>query len=388
MGKKLRGLLEEIIRVRRYLHSIPEIGFNEFKTSKFIQEELDKLGFEVEKVAKTGVIGFRKGSSNKGAVAFRADMDALSVLEKNDIPFVSKEEGKMHACGHDGHMSILLGLAMCLSDYQELQRDIVLIFQPAEEGPGGAEIIIEEGIFEKYNIECIFGLHILPDVEEGKIGIKPGPLMAATGEFDIVLKTQGGHGAMPHTAIDGIFIASQLISSLQSIVSRNVEPIEGAVVSIGTIEGGEAKNIIASEVKMGGTIRAFNSEVYDLIKRRIIEICKGIEIIYNIEIETKIKDMYPAVVNNEKLYELFLDTLEKDEVVNIKPMMISEDFSYYQRKVPGIFFMLGCRNEELGYIYPLHNNCFNFNEEILITGVEKYLNICARLDVINKEENI
>lgn len=381
MEKILKNIYEEMIKDRRYLHSIPETGFNEIKTSEFIKGKLQELGFEVETVAKTGVIGYKKGSSQEGAIAFRADMDGLSVKEETGLPFSSEHQGKMHACGHDGHMAIALGLARLISKVEKLNQDVVLIFQPAEEGPGGAELIIKEGIFEKYNIQKIFGLHILTDVEEGKVGVKPGPIMAQTGEFDITLKAKGGHGAMPHTAIDGIYIASQLINSFQSIVSRNIEPVEGAVLTVGKIHGGEARNVIAEKVRVEGTIRAFSQEVYDQIKSRIVEISKGLEKMYGITIDIEFIDMYPAVINDMGLFEVLKDVLEEDELVLIKPMMPSEDFSYYQQVVPGIFFMLGARNEELGHCQPLHNCKFSFNEEILLNGLEIYNKVCKKLNV-------
>lgn len=382
MEKILETITKEIIKVREYLHSIPETGFNEVKTSQFIKDELKKIGFEVNSIAKTGVIGYRKGKTTKKAIAFRADMDALEVLEETGLSYASKEKGKMHACGHDGHMSILLGFAMYLSKFKEIERDVVLIFQPAEEGPGGAKVILNEGLLEKYNIDCIFGLHILPDLEEGKIGVKSGSLMAATGEFDIIIKSKGGHGAMPHTAIDGIYVASQLINGYQSIVSRNIEPIEGAVVTIGKIEGGKARNIIADEIKMEGTIRAFDSEVYNIIKKRMKDINEGLEKMYSVDIDMRIRDMYPAVVNDEELYNILKEVLEEKEIIEMKPMMISEDFSFYQKEIPGLFFMLGSRNEKLGYTYPLHNAHFNFNEEILTKGVKVYIKISKKLGIL------
>ncbi len=382
MNGILERIYDNIIEIRRYLHSIPELGFNELKTSKYIKEQLKSFGFDIHSVAKTGVIGFRKGDSDKGAIAFRADMDGLKIIERTNLTFASKEKGMMHACGHDGHMTILLGLAMYLSQIQNLNRDIVLIFQPAEEGPGGAKPIIDAGVFEKYNIEKVFGLHILPDIEEGKIGCKPGALMAQTGEFDIIINAKSGHGAMPHTAIDGIYVASQLISNYQSIISRNIEPIEGAVLSIGKIEGGKARNIIADNVRLEGTIRAFASNVYQNIKSRMHEINKGLERMFNVEINMEIRDMYPAVINDNELFKVFYELLDKDEMVNIKPMMIAEDFSYYQQVVPGLFFMLGSRNESLGYVHPLHSRYFNFNEGILMHGIELYIKICKKFNVI------
>jgi hippurate hydrolase/N-acetyldiaminopimelate deacetylase len=376
----LKQIGEEMKRIRRKLHQIPEIGLKEYETSNFIRKILIEYGFRIESVAGTGIIAYKKGQSDKKAIAFRADMDGLKVKEETGVEYSSRNENMMHACGHDGHMAILLGFAKYLSNMDSLKRDVVLIFQPAEEGPGGAEIIVNEGIFEKYNIEFIFGLHILPDLEEGQIGCRPGPMMAQTGEFDIIIRGKSGHGAMPHTAVDTIYVASQLITSYQSIISRNIEPIEGAVLTIGKIEGGNAKNIIADKVKIEGTIRAFNISVYNLIKDRMVEISKGLEKMYNVNIEVDFNDMYPPVINDKRLYKLFAEILS-NSLVEIKPMMIAEDFSYYQSKVPGLFFMLGSRNEELGYINPLHSSRFNFNEEILVKGLEVYIKLCRELRV-------
>ncbi|WP_427339734.1 M20 metallopeptidase family protein [Caloranaerobacter sp. DY30410] len=381
MSNKLSTIGEEMKTIRRDLHKIPEVGLNEHKTSKYIIEKLKKYGYTIERVAGTGVVAYKKGRTLKKAIAFRADMDGLRVNEQTGVSYSSKENGMMHACGHDGHMAILLGLASYLSDF-ELDRDIVLLFQPAEEGPGGAEIIVKEGILKKYNVEYIFGLHILPDLEQGKIGITPGPMMAQTGEFDIKITSKGGHGAMPHTAIDSIYIASQLINSYQSIISRNIEPIEGCVLTIGKIEGGRARNIIADNVRLEGTIRAFSTEVYNKIKQRMVEINFGLEKMFDVNINMEIKDMYPPVVNDYKLFEIFKDMF-KDTIEIIKPMMISEDFSYYQREIPGLFFMLGSRNEKKGYIHPLHSCYFNFDEEILKIGLDTYLKICKYFGVIS-----
>lgn len=381
MSNKLNAIGEEMKVIRRELHKIPEIGFSEYKTSNYIIEKLEKYGFDIERTAKTGIVAYKKGRNLKKAIAFRADMDGLRVNEQTGVSFTSTENGMMHACGHDGHMSILLGLARYLSDL-ELERDVVLLFQPAEEGPGGAEVIVKEGILEKYNVEYIFGLHILPDIEQGKIGITPGPMMAQTGEFDIKITSKGGHGAMPHTAIDSIYVASQLINSYQSIISRNIEPIEGCVLTIGKIEGGKARNIIADDVRLEGTIRAFNIEVYSKIKERMVEINSGLEKMFNVNIHMEIRDMYPPVVNDYKLFEIF-KAMFKDTIKIIKPMMISEDFSYYQREIPGLFFMLGSKNEEKGFIYPLHSCYFNFDEEILKIGLNIYLKICKYFGIIS-----
>lgn len=377
----LQQIGDEMIKIRRKLHQIPEIGFEEYETSNFIKKVLLDYGFEVESIAKTGVIAYKKGDLNNKAIAFRADMDGLKVKEETGVEFCSKNKDMMHACGHDGHMAILLGLAKYLSNHKNLKRDVVLIFQPAEEGPGGAKVIIEEEVLNKYNVEAIFGLHIFPELEEGKIGVRPGPIMAQTGEFDIIIKGKSGHGAMPHTSIDSIYIASQLIMNYQSIISRNIDPIEGSVVTIGKINGGEARNIIANEVRLEGTIRAFKQEVYDTIKGRMKAINEGIEEMFNAEIEMHVKDMYPPVINDENLFDIFRGLLDNDELKIIQPLMLSEDFSYYQREIPGIFFMLGSKNEKLGYVHPLHSCYFNFNEEIFIHGLKTYIKICKKFEI-------
>lgn len=375
------NLKEEVKRLRRELHKIPETGFKEDKTSKFIKEYLIDLGYSIEEVAKTGVIAVKKGRSGR-SIAFRSDMDALMVEEKTGIEFISTHQGKMHACGHDGHMAILLGFANYLSKIDNLEDNIVLIFQPAEEGPGGAKVIVKEGILEKYNIEAIFGLHIFPSVEQGKIGICSGPFMAQSGEFDIKINAKSSHGAMPQLGIDGIYIASQIIQAYQSIISRNIEPIEGAVITIGKIHGGEARNIIAGRVELEGTIRAFNTNVYNTIKARMEKLNEGISTMYSVDIDMEVRDFYPPVINDNNLYNLVREVLS-DEVIDIKPVMLAEDFSYYQEVIPGFFMMLGARNYLEGFIHPLHSCYFNFDEAILMQGIEAYIKICKSYNIFN-----
>lgn len=372
---------KEMIKVRKYLHQIPEIGFKEFKTSSFIKSKLKEFGYEVEITAKTGIIAFIKGKTTGEAIAFRADMDGLMINEDSEIDFSSEHPGRMHACGHDGHMAVLLGLAMFLSRLNNINKDILLIFQPAEEGPGGANIIVNEGILDKYNVKYIFGLHIFPEIKEGKIGIASGPIMAQSGEFDIFINSKNSHGAMPHLGIDGIYISSLLIQSYQSIISRNIDPNETAVLTIGKISGGSARNIIAGKIKLEGTIRAFNLDIYNKIKSRIHEINKGIELMYHINIDTQIRDFYPPVINDKYLYNIVKKSLSSKEVIEMEPLMISEDFSYYQEKIAGFFFLLGSKNEIKGYDYPLHSSKFNFDEKILLTGLKTYIKILKTLKI-------
>lgn len=377
IDKAVERMKDEIIQIRRELHQIPELGFEEFKTNMYINKFLKKLNIDAyEKTAETGILAYFKGQEGDKTVAFRADIDALPILEKTDAPYSSFHKGKMHACGHDGHTAILLGLAKYLSFNKSKIRDnILLIFQPAEEGPGGAEIIIKDKVLKRYNVNSIYGLHLYPDIEEGKVGVKSGPIMAQTGEFDIFIKGKSGHGAMPHNAKDSIVIASELVGSLQQIVSRNLDPIEPAVITIGRIEGGERRNVIAGEVVMEGTMRAFNESVYKKIKRKMTIIAKSLAMAHDCEIDIVYRDMYPYVNNDNKLTDNFIEAIGRENVEIVKPQMTAEDFSYYQREVPGLFFFLGVRNEEKDFIYSLHNSKFNFSEEVLLTGIQTYIKI-------------
>lgn len=373
--------IDELRIYRRELHKMPEVGFCEVDTSRYIREKLESFGYEVRSVAKTGLIAFRAGENIEESIAFRADMDGLKILEETNVEFESENYDYMHACGHDGHMAILLGFAHYIATIKSLNKGILFIFQPAEEGPGGAEIIVKEGILEQYNIKHVFGLHLFPGLNEGEIGIKPGAMMAQTAEFDIDIKAQSGHGAVPHKANDGIIVAAQLINSFQSIISRNINPIEGAVLTIGTINGGERRNIIAENIRLEGTLRAFDKEVYSKIKNRMRDVTKGLEVMFNVNINLEFRDMYPAVRNDRKLLRSIIKFLPEEKVVEIDPMMLAEDFAYYQESVPSLFFMLGVKNEELGYTHQLHSSKFNFNEEVLLEGIELYNRICEGLNI-------
>lgn len=371
----LMTLKNDIIEDRIALHQIPEVGFEEYKTHEYLKETLIKLGIEFEVVAKTGIVAFLKGVSPTQTIAFRTDIDGLTVTEESDFKFHSSHEGHMHACGHDGHMAMMLGLARALSLPEvKLVDNVLLIFQPAEEGPGGAEVIVNNGILDKYNVSEIYGIHVFPQVMQGKIGLCPGPMMAMTGEFDLDILGTSAHGAMPHTGIDSAVIASEVILGLQTIVSRNVSPIQPAVLTVGKVEIGERRNIIAGKARLEGTIRAFDKNVYHLVKSRMSKYLKGIEIAYGITIQVEFRDMYPPVINDHKLFTEFM-TYHGDICEEIEPQMISEDFSYYQEKVPGLFFFVGTYNEERGYVHPLHSSKFNFDNEIMMTGLKAYMNI-------------
>ncbi len=359
------NIKENMKNNRKELHVLAEIGNKEYKTSNYIKNYLKSIGVEFEEMLETAVVGIIKGKNPKKTIAFRSDMDALTMGDK-----------AMHLCGHDGHMSVLLGLVTYLNEQREnLMDNIVFIFQPAEEGPGGAKPLIDAGIVGKYNIDEIYGLHIYPEIPEGYVGTRPNYFLAQVGELDIDIIAKSGHGAMPQNGIDGIVLASSFIGSLQTIISRNISPLENAVLTIGKMEGGTRRNIIAENIRIEGTIRAFKPEVYETIKKRIRELAKGYEVAYNCSINVEIRDDYPAVNNNEALYEEFVEAIGQEKVIKLEPIMISEDFSFYQKEIPGLFFMLGARNEEKGFTNGLHSINFNFDESILGNALDVYVKL-------------
>lgn len=371
----LESIKMDVFEDRKALHLIPESGFKEVKTSNYLKSVLSELGITYENVAGTGIVAHLKGVSPTKTIAFRTDIDGLSVTEESSFEEHSIHEGFMHACGHDGHMAMMLGLARFLTHQDvALLDNVVMIFQPAEEGPGGAEIIVNEGILKKYNVDEIYGIHVFPEIKQGRIGLKSGPMMAMTGEFDIEVIAKSAHGAMPHLGTDGIVIASEIVLGLQSIVSRNISPISAAVLTIGRLESGERRNIIAGRAKLEGTIRAFDKAVYNRIKDRMKCYVEGVAIAYDVTINLSFVDMYPPVVNDNKLFESFVSNHEGLCDI-IEPQMISEDFSFYQEAIPGLFYFIGTHNVENDFVYPLHNSKFNFDNQVLINGMETYKNI-------------
>lgn len=380
--KDIRALGEHVIDIRRSLHKIPELGMKEYETTDFIINYLERLGLEVQRgISGTGAIAYLKGIEGKKTIAYRADIDALTVEEQTGAEYCSVKKGLMHACGHDGHTAILLGFARYAAmNREKFKNNILFIFQPAEEGPGGAEPIVKAGVLDKYKVDYIFGLHIYPGIMEGKIGCRPGPMMAQTGEFDVIIKGKSAHGAMPHMGTDALIAAATAVLSLNTIVSRNINPLESAVLNIGKMVCGEIRNIIPKEAVLEGTMRAFNEETYRKVRSRLISISNNVAEAYNCTAEVEIRDMYPAVNNNENLFEVFKKALGEENLEVIKPMTIAEDFSYFQKAVPGLFFMLGSRNESLGYTNSLHSNMFNFNEAILVVGIQAFENIRLQLE--------
>lgn len=380
MKAYFQNMVEELRQMRRDLHKIPELGLKEYKTSAYIREKLEGFGItELETWLETGVVAVIRGKGKKEAVAFRADMDALPVTEQTGCDFTSEHVGCMHACGHDGHMTVLLGFAKYLQEHKdELENDVVLIFQPAEEGPGGAQLLVDAGLFEKHPVRCIIGCHIFPQVPQGKVACRKGAMMARNGEVDVHIYGESAHGAQPQLGHDAVLAAGAVITGLHTILSRNVSPLDSGVLTFGAIHGGEACNIIAKEVKLEGTMRAFSDEAYETMTKRVQEVASGIAAGYGCKGEAVFRHMYRVVDNDPKLVEL-LQEVAGDAYEETPPYMLAEDFSLYLQKVPGMFFFLGSGNEEKGYIHSLHSAQFQFDEEILALGVETYAKLLKKL---------
>ena len=380
MEAYFQNMVEELRQMRRDLHKIPELGLKEYKTSAYIREKLEGFGItELETWLETGVVAVIRGKGKKEAVAFRADMDALPVTEQTGCDFTSEHVGCMHACGHDGHVTVLLGFAKYLQEHKdELENDVVLIFQPAEEGPGGAQLLVDAGLFEKHPVRCIIGCHIFPQVPQGKVACRKGAMMARNGEVDVHVYGESAHGAQPQLGHDAVLAAGAVITGLHTILSRNVSPLDSGVLTFGAIHGGEACNIIAKEVKLEGTMRAFSDEAYETMTKRVQEAAAGIAAGYGCKGEAVFRHMYRVVDNDPKLVEL-LQEVAGDNYEETPPYMLAEDFSLYLQKVPGMFFFLGSGNEEKGYIHSLHSAQFQFDEEILALGVETYAKLLKKL---------
>lgn len=380
METYFQNMVEELRQIRRDLHKIPELGLKEYKTSAYIREKLEGFGItELETWLETGVVAVIRGKGKKEAVAFRADMDALPVTEQTGCDFTSEHVGCMHACGHDGHVTVLLGFAKYLQEHKdELENDVVLIFQPAEEGPGGAQLLVDAGLFEKHPVRCIIGCHIFPQVPQGKVACRKGAMMARNGEVDVHIYGESAHGAQPQLGHDAVLAAGAVITGLHTILSRNVSPLDSGVLTFGAIHGGEACNIIAKEVKLEGTMRAFSDEAYETMTKRVQEVASGIAAGYGCKGEAVFRHMYRVVDNDPKLVEL-LQEVAGDAYEETPPYMLAEDFSLYLQKVPGMFFFLGSGNEEKGYTHSLHSAQFQFDEEILALGVETYAKLLKKL---------
>ncbi len=386
---KIRELVEkyedQIIAWRREFHENPELSGEEIRTSERVYEELKKVNIEVKRMGKTGVLGILKGSKSGKTVALRADMDALSIQEANDIPYKSKNKGVMHACGHDGHTAMLLGAAKLLSQMKEIIKGTIkFIFQPAEEIAKGANMMIEEGALE--GVDAILGIHLWADLAVGKVSLESGPRMASATLFKITIKGKGGHGSLPHQGIDAIMAASAVAMNLQSIVSREINPMDSAVVTIGKINGGDRFNILCDKVTLEGTTRCFNNQIGDTLPAIMERIVRKTAEAYRAKGELEYTILTPPLINDINLSNISSQALIKNygekAIVKLERTMAGEDFAFYSQKVPIVFAFVGARNENKSAKYPHHNRNFNIDEDALVIGTSLYSQFA--LDFLNK----
>jgi hippurate hydrolase len=375
--KKLsRQFAPEFIAIRHHLHANPELSYKEFETSKFVQSKLSEFGIPFQVIATTGVVGLIKGKNpDKRIFAIRADMDALPIHEENNVPYKSKNSGVMHACGHDVHTTCLLGAAKILSELKdEWEGTIKLIFQPGEEkNPGGASYMIKDGVLEDPKPSAIIAMHVHTGMPVGKLSFRGGKVMASADEIYITVKGKGGHAAAPHLCVDPILIASQLIISLQQVISRNSNPFDPSVLSITSIQGGSTTNVIPNEVKLMGTFRAMDetwrAEAHELITKISTELVHSM----GGEIDLNIDKGYPAVINNEYLNEIARNAAAeyagKDNVGETELRMGAEDFGYYAQQIPACFYRVGVMNKEKGIISGVHTPTFNIDEDAIEVGM-------------------
>ena len=366
----------ELAKIRRDFHRNPELGECEFRTMDKICEYLNKWGIEyISGVANTGVVAIIRGKGKGKTVGVRADMDALPIAEENEVSYKSAVNGVMHACGHDAHVTIALGAAKILKEIEDnINGNVKFIFQPAEETVGGADRMIKEGCLKNPDVDYIIGLHVDPNLNTGQIGVKYGKMMASSDELTIRIKGKSTHGAHPDEGIDPIFIASNLVVSLQSLVSRNLSPVNSAILTIGTIHGGTKGNIIPDEVIMTGILRTLDDNTRAYMKKRIKETVEGIAASFGGEGTLGIRESYGSLINDDNIVNLVRNTAENilgsdNVIVKEHPSMGTEDFSYFSKMVKACFYNLGCRNEEKNKIYPIHSSKFDIDEDCLPIGV-------------------
>ena len=377
---QIRQLQPQVTLWRRQIHQRPELAFNETQTADFISQKLSEWGIEHRRgVAKTGIVAVIPGHRPGPVLAIRADMDALPIHEMNEVDYRSQQAGVMHACGHDGHVAIALGTAYYLAQHRDcFSGTVKIIFQPAEEGPGGAKPMIEAGALENPDVDAIIGLHLWNNLPVGTVGVKSGPFMAATEFFHCTIKGRGGHGAIPHQTVDSIVVAAQVVNAIQTIVARNVDPLKSAVVTLGELHAGSAVNVIADQARLSGTVRYFDAAYEGFFEARLNQIISGVCQAHGATYELDYNPLYPPVVNDAEITGLVrsmaLSVVETPAgVVPDCQTMGGEDMSFFLKAVPGCYFFLGSANQTKGLAYPHHHPRFDFDEAALSTGVEMFV---------------
>ncbi len=374
---RIENFADELTAIRRDLHAHPEIGFEEVRTSGIVADKLTQWGIEVHRgIGRTGVVGVLKGKGGgKRRIGLRADMDALPMDENTNLPWRSTNPGRFHGCGHDGHTTMLLGTARYLAETRDFDGTVHFIFQPAEEGLGGARAMVADGLFDRFPCDEIYGLHNATDLNLGQVAVLPGPAMAGADFFDIVIRGRGGHGAMPHQAQDPIMIAATLAQALQTIVSRNVDPLQAVVLSVTQLHAGSADNVIPAEARLGGTVRGFSDKTRAMVRERMRTICAGIAATFQVEIEADIRDTFTVLVNQEEQSNIVAEVARAivgdDNVATaLQPRMGSEDFSDMLHAVPGAYFWVGHDGT-----VPVHNPGYVLDDKILPIGASVFARI-------------
>ena len=376
----IRALQPQLIQWRRGIHQKPELGFREQLTAELISQKLTEWGIEHQTgIAQTGIAAVIEGNGSGRVLGIRADMDALPIQEENEVPYRSQHNGVMHACGHDGHVAIALGTAYYLSQHRsDFAGTVKLIFQPAEEGPGGAKPMIEAGVLKNPDVDAMIGLHLWNNMPLGSVGVRTGALMAATELFDCTVHGRGGHGAIPHQTVDSIVVAAQVVNALQTIVSRNIDPLHSGVVTVGKFHAGTALNVIADTATMGGTVRYFDPSLDGFFEQRIDQILAGICQSHGATYTLNYRKLYPPVINDGAIANLVRSVAEAviETPAGVVPecqTMGGEDMSFFLQEVPGCYFFLGSANAERGLAYPHHHPRFDFDETALGWGVEMFV---------------
>ena len=379
--EELGRYLPQMTEWRRHIHSNPETAFEEVGTARFVAERLRSFGVDEvhEGIAKTGVVGVIRAGSGPRAIGLRADLDALDMQEGTGVAWASRNPGKHHACGHDGHTTMLLGAARHLAATRNFDGTVHLIFQPAEENEGGGRVMVEEGLFERFPMESVFGMHNIPGMEAGTFAIRPGPMMASYDIFEITITGRGAHGAMPHHGIDPITTGAELVQKLQTIVSRNVDPLEPAVLSVTKFHSGTAWNIIPNDAVIGGTVRAFSEAVQAQVEQRIRALCEGTAASHGATIAVRYERRYPPTVNSAAEAELCAKVAESlvgaDRVArDNKPAMGSEDFAWMLRARPGAYMWIGNGTGSRGGCM-VHNPGYDFNDAVLPIGAAYWVRL-------------
>jgi len=373
---------EEAATFRRDLHAHPELGLKEFRTSDAICRELDRIGIPYEKgLAGTGIVATLKAGQSPAVIGLRADMDALPIHEQNSFGHASIHTGMMHACGHDGHVAMLLSAARYLAEVKPFDGTVHFIFQPAEEGPGGARIMIEEGLFTRFPMDRVFGLHNMPGYEAGSFAVRPGPLMAGRDSFEVTVRGVGGHAAIPQRSKDPVVAAAALVGSLQTIASRTIDPVSCAVLSVTMFHAGDTHNVIPEVATLGGSIRYFDKAVQADVKQALYRIVEGVAATYGCTAEISYEEGYPPTVNEAAAAALVADVMGElapaDKIdLDPKPMMGAEDFAYMLQERPGCYAWIGNGPGEGGCF--LHNPNYDFNDALLVTGPSFWVRLVER----------